>query len=465
MSDLNKVSILLLSLTLSIIFSIFSSIYIIAFLGVIIVITLIQFKNSKLLLIPITVGYLSFTSELFASVRPIIILITTALLIYLFLKKYGFNFFNYPKVPKGLIKFFFLLLITLIISTIFSEFFTTSLIALIRTVFFFAIVYLYYSLTTTDQDIKVLIFSLILVMLMVGIPMIVDLYNLGLQRYLVKSIITENVNLYTSKGYTGMTLLFISFALIVIMFFWKESVNSKFKYLLIFLLIFNVIFLFLANSRGGILAAIIGSGFILFKLERRIFVRSFLVFLSTFLLLYLFVPAINDAINLYLRWETLGDREVYWQMGIDVIKDYGIFGVGPDIFDKFFFNYAPSSTINYFKLGDMALGKPHPHNFFLYFFAENGILGVITSIAFFIIIFWYSVKTIKLSKGGKNFHFLLAISITGIIIGIFFRAFIEITGFLLYGYITRDLPFWIILIMLIRIYQKYEEKQINPVMK
>lgn len=72
----------------------------------------------------------------------------------------------------------------------------------------------------------------------------------------------------------------------------------------------------------------------------------------------------NQAVTNYLRLETVSDREVYWQMGIDVIGDNPIVGVGVDVFDKYFFNYAPSSTVNYFKSDFLNIGKPHPHNFF-----------------------------------------------------------------------------------------------------
>jgi O-antigen ligase len=169
------------------------------------------------------------------------------------------------------------------------------------------------------------------------------------------------------------------------------------------------------------------------------------------------VPAFNEAVNFYLRWETVSDREVYWQMGLDVIKDYPIHGIGPDLFDKFFFDYAPSKTINHFKPDFLTLGKPHPHNFFLYFMAENGILGLITAVMFFVVFFYIAFRTMRLTKTDNRDNYILTVAITGIGIGIFFRSFIEVTGYLIYGYITMDLPFWLIFGILISIYQNYSK--------
>lgn len=142
-------------------------------------------------------------------------------------------------------------------------------------------------------------------------------------------------------------------------------------------------------------------------------------------------------------------------MGLDVINDHPIVGIGPDMFDKVFFNYAPSKTVNYFRSDFLQIGKPHPHNFFFYFMAENGILGLISSVTFFILFFYFAFKTIRLTQNINRDYYILTVAITGIGIGLFFRSFIEVSGYLLYGYITADLPFWLMFAVLISIHQKY----------
>lgn len=152
-----------------------------------------------------------------------------------------------------------------------------------------------------------------------------------------------------------------------------------------------------------------------------------------------------------MRWETVDQRLVYWNMGLEIIRDNPVFGVGPNTFHKQFFNYTPSSYIHFFNPELSNLGSPHPHNFFLYFFAENGILGLLTSILFFIMFFYYAVITfIKSKKLNSEFYIFTAV-ILSIGIGIFIRSFLEITGYLTYGYIKTDLSFWLLFITLLKI--------------
>jgi hypothetical protein len=61
----------------------------------------------------------------------------------------------------------------------------------------------------------------------------------------------------------------------------------------------------------------------------------------------------------------------------------------------------------------------------------------------------------RFSKRNNKHYFILSVAIFGIGIGFFVRSFVEVTGFLYYGYITTDLPFWLIFGILISIYQKY----------
>jgi hypothetical protein len=67
----------------------------------------------------------------------------------------------------------------------------------------------------------------------------------------------------------------------------------------------------------------------------------------------------------------------------------------------------------------------------------------------------------RITKKINNDYFILSTAVTGIGIGLFFRSFIEITGYLSYGYIKTDLPFWIVFGILISIYQKVNIKQVR----
>lgn len=414
---------------------------------------LLSFK--KIILSIIIISFLSFTGEFFEDFRIYITLFSSAYLFYIFLKEFGFQYKKFPKLPKEILSFITLLIFTLFISTAFSQNINISLIAFLRMILFLLIIYIFYSFLNYEENIKVYIGSLLVVVIIIGIPMLIDLYNLGLKNYFIRILLTDKFDLVTSRGYTKLTILFISISLVSSMFFMSGFNKLSYKLGLIALLFFNIVILILANSRGGIVAGIISISFSLFILMRSMFIKSFLGVFGLFVLLIIVIPEVNEAVDLYLRWETVSDREVYWQMGLDVINDHPIVGIGPDMFDKVFFNYAPSKTVNYFRSDFLQIGKPHPHNFFFYFMAENGILGLISSVTFFILFFYFALKTIRLTQNINRDYYILSVAITGIGIGLFFRSFIEVSGYLLYGYITADLPFWLMFAVLISIHQKY----------
>jgi len=113
---------------------------------------------------------------------------------------------------------------------------------------------------------------------------------------------------------------------------------------------------------------------------------------------------------------------------------------------------------SYFDLDIWRFGKPSPHNLFLYYWAENGIFGFVLSISLFVMFFYFAYKTISLAKHSSLEYYSLSVAITGIGIGLLFRAFFEVTGLLYYGYITTDLPFWLIFGILMYIYQNLNQK-------
>ena len=101
------------------------------------------------------------------------------------------------------------------------------------------------------------------------------------------------------------------------------------------------------------------------------------------------------------------------------------------------------------------MGKiPSPHNYFLLMGAENGVLGILTSVSVFILFFYLSGKTLMMSKKMDREYYIFSVAIVAIGIGTFLRAFFEISGIMYYGYISRDLPFWIIFLILIFIYKR-----------
>jgi O-antigen ligase len=281
--------------------------------------------------------------------------------------------------------------------------------------------------------------------------MFLDLYNLGFQDFIFRSLVSNKIKLYGTDLYTGSVIFFISATLLAAMLLMGNIRNKNFKTLLYFIFSINIIILILANSRGLIIAAFLGVSLLSLTFKRILFLKILISFVFVFIILFFSVQEFQDLINLYFRTGTT-HREIFWEAGLDMFKDYPFIGVGPHLFDKYFYNYAPSSV---FAIQEWKIGSLTPHNFFLFYAAENGILGLFTGISLFVLFFYFASRVIKFSKKCDKQYFVLSIAILGIGIGFFVRSFFEVTGFLYYGYITTDLPFWLIFGILISIYQKY----------
>ncbi|HMN16452.1 MAG TPA: O-antigen ligase family protein [Ignavibacteriaceae bacterium] len=412
------------------------------------------FQLTDIIIILLIIGLIALTTEFYEQFRPVLTLISYGILFFFFLRKYGLEFSLYPRLPRALNYFFLLLFIALFISTVFSGNKIISSIALLRTIGFFLLCYLFYSLIENQNTYFLIIYALIAVVAILGYRMILDFITLGPQFYFARVIISEAFQLSGSLGYTGLTIFFISLTLLAGMFFMNRFSNKTKYFIITPVLILNILIIILANSRGGILAALFSIIFIILILDKRALYLGLVTSTISLLIFYLTISSFQGAIDGYLRFNTVSDREIYWQMGLDVIQDNPLTGVGVDMFDKQFYNYASSDHLALFKTGSNKLGKPHPHNFFLYYTAENGILGFFASIGFFLVFFYLGIKTIQLARVRERDKYVLSIVIVGIGIGLFVRTFIEIAGLLTYGYITRDLPFWLLFVILIKIYME-----------
>jgi O-antigen ligase len=450
------IGLILISVSIAAILSFIQEYVLIAALLLFIAVILLIYWE-KIILGVIVISYLTTLTDYVGESRIVFNLLFTILLLYLFLKKYGLNYKVYPRLPVIIIIFLVLLFSTLVLSTIFSDYFLLGTYSIITSLLFFIIVYMFYGLIESKKDIYVIIISLAISVTIVAIRMFLDLYYLGFENYYLKVTFQGDVELYGSAGYTGYTIFFISatllFSILIVSKFAKYK-NKLFYIIIFFIHIFALIF---SNSRALIVSAFISIGFILFYINRRMFYRVTGVLILMILLL-ITIPPVYNTIELYLRLDTVNQRDYLWQAGAEVISDNLIFGVGPRAFPNYFYSYAPSHIFEFFNLDIWKYGIPQPHNLFLYYWAENGILGFISIVTFFIVYFYLSVKVIKSTRNNNDEYFILALSAAGIGLGMLFRSFFEVSGILSYGYITLDLPFWLVVSILIFIHENGENK-------
>ena len=291
-----------------------------------------------------------------------------------------------------------------------------------------------------------------LTVIVLGGSIFLSLFNSGFSFIELEGSLARFAGFYENPNYAGL-LLVVSIPVLISMYF-QDYFKSKWKKILItLLLIICIAILLLADSRASLLAIVVSLAFILRVLNKSLFIKIFVSLLVVTGILLL-IPDVQKFLDFYLRLDRLGNRDYFWNAGIDIIKAYPAFGVGPDMFQNYFFTYMPSAVNKFYNMGIWTVGKPNPHNFFLFFTAENGILGFISAIYFWVLFFYIAVKTMIATRKISKEYFILCVSITGIGLGMFVRSFFEITGYLTYGFITRDLPFWLMFVILIKVYRQ-----------
>ena len=423
----------------------------IAVAALILVFLLYRYKR-YFILISIILAYLVVTGDEAEKIRSVINIIALGALIVLFLQNYGFITKDYPKVPAEIIRFLAFLFFTLFISSVFSIDNLSGAVSILRMAVFFGICYIFYSFIENKKTIYIYIAALFISVAVLGGSIFVSLAGSGFSFLMLQGNLARFAGFYENPNYAGL-LLVVSVPFLISLFFFDSFKPFKMKALLIIFLLINLIILLLADSRASMLSITVSGIFIIFTLNRPLFFKIFFSALVVFLIL-LFIPPVQDFISLFLRLNRISNRDYFWSTGIDIIKAYPVFGVGPDMFQKYFFTYMPSAVTRYYSSGAWIVGKPHPHNFFLFFTAENGILGFISAVYFWILFFYLAVKTLKLSRPVSKNVFIISVAVTSIGIGVLIRSFFEITGYLTYGFITRDLPFWLAYIILIFIYSR-----------
>jgi O-antigen ligase len=420
---------------------------------------LTYYFGKDFLLAILILAYLVVTGDGAESLRNILNIAALVCLILMFFYRHGFEIKNYPRVPKEIISFVLFLFFTLFMSSIFSKEPVNGAVSIIRMAVFLLICYIFYSLIENRKAIYIYMTGLFLAVMVLGGSILISLARSGFSFIDLAGTLARFAGFYENPNYAGL-LLVVSVPILVSLYF-QEYFKSKWKKLLItFFLLICIAILMLTDSRASLLAIAVSLAFIIAVLNRPLFIKIFISLLITCGILLL-IPDVQNFLELYLRLDRLSNRDYFWNTGIDIIKAYPVFGVGPDMFQNYFFTYMPSAVNKFYNAGVWVVGKPHPHNFFIFFTAENGILGLISAVYFWVLFFYTGVKTIISTKKISKEYFILIVSITGIGLGMFVRSFFEITGYLTYGFITRDLPFWLMFVILIKVYYKINKDKVE----
>jgi len=88
-------------------------------------------------------------------------------------------------------------------------------------------------------------------------------------------------------------------------------------------------------------------------------------------------------------------RLMVWHSAIHILKDHWLLGIGPGMFQKYYLNYQQ------FFPPYLEWAAPQPHNLFLAFWLQTGIMGLI---GFIMILVWFYKKGIQGIRGLKGIN-------------------------------------------------------------
>ncbi|MCK5466412.1 O-antigen ligase family protein, partial [Candidatus Parcubacteria bacterium] len=166
----------------------------------------------------------------------------------------------------------------------------------------------------------------------------------------------------------------------------KEVFSIKYLVLSIFLLII-LIPLYCTYSYGAFLGIFVGIIYLLisrikFTQWRPILNIKYLIFLIIIFTIFISITAIksDQVINSNER-SSFHSRLMIWNASAEIIKDNPLLGIGPGTFQDVYLLYAEKFDEPYLEWA-----VPQPHNIFLAFYLQTGLIGFV---GFILILFWF----------------------------------------------------------------------------
>ena len=425
-------------------------------LPVVILITLSFILGERFIIAVIIISLFTLVGELNRSLRTVVQLVDFTLLGILFLKRFGLNFDSYPRVPKSVLYFLALYFSAMIISAVMSNYPFAGIGLIARQIVFFIIAYIFYSLINSVRDIELYFTSIFIVVCIFVTFSLLTFFQGDVSLLEILSTNRPRVAAIMSNIEASTNFFVVSFPLILSALLLKRKFADKAtNYFLIFYFSLGLI---LMMSRSAIIGIIVSTAIIFYLLNRKRFYQLLFSITLIVLLFVLYTP-LNELLTTLLRIESgMSARDYVWKMSIDMIKDNTIFGIGPGAYQNEMLNYFPYMLndwwgkifIYYQEVTD---GANLSHNFFLTFFTDLGILGILTAITLPVVYFRIGIKTIRKYKNGSPETYYLIIALFAAGISVIVRNLFNSIGLIYVGGIHTDLPFWIIFSSLIYFYR------------
>lgn len=425
-------------------------------LPLLLVVILALIFGERFILAVIIISLFTLVGEVSRSLRSLVHIFDFSLLGYFFLKRFGLDFSNYPKLPRSIIYFLLLYFSTMIISSVMSKYPFAGVGLITQQAAFFVIVYVFYSLLSNQSDVKYNFVGIYIVAGIIVTFSLVAFFSEGLNLLEVVSPNRPRVSVITGNIESSTNFFVVSFPLIFVSILLKKKFSErKFDY---FLLFYFCLGLILMMSRSAVIGILFSSAMIFYMLRRKRFYQ-FMLLLAVLVLIFIFYQPLNDLLTIFLRIESgMSARDYLWQMSMDMIKENTVFGIGPGAYQYEMLNYFPYMLDNWWGkfviyLSEVSGGANLSHNYFLTFFTDMGILGLLTAVALPVVYFRIGIKTVKKFKEGSVSIYYLIIGLFAAGSSIILRNFFNGIGLLYVGGLQTDLPFWLIFGSLIYFYR------------
>ena len=441
-----------ISLLLASLAAVFSSFTIYLILGAVLVYCLYIYSD-KIAIPFVIVSYLILVSDINENIRIYINIFNLFLLGYLFLKEYGLDFSKYPVIPKNILLIFILIFSAMILSSIFSKNIYTGFIEVARTIIFAVIMYLLFSFLKQNKDIYKYLNSILFAGLVVSLSLIIEFIRSDKLQYLLETSGFVTIGGYFTNSTAVGGFLTVTLAVTTAFILLNSGENRKnLRYSLYSFFFLQLIALLLTNARASIIAWFISFAVSLYYLKKDVFKKIIISLAAISLIVFLF-PQFNMLVDNYFRSNRILENTRYplWEMAWKMFINHPLLGIGPGMFRNYMYTYLPVPLGSWTELQIYVLQQiaaAPAHNFLLMQASELGLAGL--SIA--ILIIYSFLKTgfsvIKKTFNTDGNNYILAVVLTAAGLGLFARSIFESTGIFTNGWITRDLPFWLIFIIL-----------------
>ena len=207
----------------------------------------------------------------------------------------------------------------------------------------------------------------------------------------------------------GLLLLFSCMALSMLLF-----TKDKIRYLWGLAFLLSLFALILTQTRSAWVGLIVAASLILFLYKP----RALIIMPLVVGLFYIASPQSikKRALSIFsLKYSTNKYRIEWAKAGIKIVRDFPLFGTGPDTVDKVFQN--PK-----YGLSKEAKRLPHLHNNILQIGAERGLPALLAWLTFMM---WAFISLIKLLKNKDPTLYPLAIAAMTALLALFIAGFFE----------------------------------------